>query len=192
MYEPRPPSPCSSLRPKAWKTRLPTHSTPSLLLSLSASPLLDIRATHLVHAGQCSPAAGPTLPDRPSGSRLTGAAEVSCFYFQQTCFVYSNLFPLSFRGSDLRLKKKKNQKEKKTNNNNNKIQKPNPGSVPKSCLNATLMEVLMAVIISLVADWVNFVPCIFRAGVVVIAFCNSVSVSVDWHDGISLMFATSN
>lgn len=39
----------------------------------------------------------------------------------------------------------------------------------------------MVIIISLAADWVNFVPCTFRAGVVVIAFCNSVSVGK--HDG---------
>lgn len=81
----------------------------------------------------------------------------------------------------MRLKKKEQQKKKKTNNNKKKP--PNPESVPKSFLNAPLMEVVMAIIISLAADWVNVVPCTFRAGVVVIVFCNSVSVSVDWHNG---------
>lgn len=85
-----PSTPCSSLRPEAWKASL--RHTPR---SLGQSPARQQGRS----PGTCRTllaSRGAALPDRPSGSRLTGAAEVSWFYFQQTCFVYSNLFPLSF------------------------------------------------------------------------------------------------
>lgn len=47
------------------------------------------------------------------------------------------------------------------------------------------MEVVMIIIISLAADWVNFVPCTFRAGVVVIA--SAILSLWDGMMGISLM-----
>lgn len=59
----------------------------------------------------------------PCGSRLARAVEESWFYFQQTCFVYSNLFPPPFGGSNLRLKKNK------TKQNQRK-----PDTVFQSCL----------------------------------------------------------
>lgn len=95
---------------------------PPYTLSITSAPFphaqsaADTGATHLVHAEWTLltlSATGTILPDRPSGSWLTGAVEVPWFYFQQTCFVYSNLFPLSFGGSDLRLKKKERKPKRK-------------------------------------------------------------------------------
>lgn len=139
------PSPCHpNLSPQIWEPGLPQPSAAPLLSFLSATP--PALTWYMLDAAH-SATGGGALTNRPSGSRLTGVVWESWFYFQQTCFVYSNLFPLSFGGSDLRLK------------NKTKLKKPE--SISKSCLECYLHGSCGDIIICLVADWVNFALCAF-------------------------------
>lgn len=143
---PSKPLPSCSLRSQTWDPGLPPTSATPVLSVLSATPLAASALTwYMLDAAHS--VTGGALTDRPSGSRLTGVVWESWFYFQQTCFVYSNLFPLSFGGSDLRLK------------NKTKLKKPE--SISKSCLECYLHGSCGDIIICLVADWVNFALCAF-------------------------------